>query len=158
MPWNQSTIIGYFGDVCFMLVIAELFMFVHGVVSLLFISICLHHRAFCAVYRQFIGAGAPDNMENDGHKFICRLIRFHVLVKKLRMNETIVAFFVNFKIIYMTFSFSRLQNRLFSHTATVYAPFIAMQLICNVIIMAIIMFQVDLVIKIWCFVSFFSLS
>lgn len=86
MPWDQSTIYGYFGEVCALISVGEVIVLVNGVVLLLFISICFHHRAFCEIFRQLIGEWTRNSTERHDREFICRLIRFHVLVQKLRKN------------------------------------------------------------------------
>lgn len=80
-------ITGYIGNVCLMILMGELFIFMHGVVSLLFVSMCLHHRAFCGIFRQLIGEWTRDRTESHDRQFICRLIRFHISVKRLRTTQ-----------------------------------------------------------------------
>lgn len=84
LPWDQSTVLGYCVDICFILAIGEVYLLVHGALLLLFISTCLYHRAFRAVFQQAI-----ENRKSGDEEFLCDLIRFHISVEKLSFEYPI---------------------------------------------------------------------
>lgn len=91
MPWNQSTIFGYFAEIAFFLMITGVFTLINGAFLLLFMSMCIHHRAFYEIIQHSIDEWNSTNADKNyginenylvNQRFICDLIYFHVLVKK----------------------------------------------------------------------------
>lgn len=97
MPWNQSTIVGFFCDVCYVLTMGAVVCFANGLLILLFISICHHHRAFRDVFRQLMDKRTRNSTKND-YIFMYQLIRFQNSVKGLRKPHL------------MTMKFTKLMN------------------------------------------------
>lgn len=88
VPWNQSTISGYFCTMLFTTAIVVAFMVVHGLLLVLFISICIQHRAFYQIVQELIAQWNCHPKEyHSAHEFICRVIRFHISVKRLRHRQ-----------------------------------------------------------------------
>lgn len=82
LPWDQSTLYGYSAQIAFSIIINEAYMIANGAPLLLFISICLHHRAF---YQMFLHSvcklNCADEKQNDLEVLI-QLIRFHMTIKE----------------------------------------------------------------------------
>lgn len=138
LPWDQRTLIGYVGEIIFVVFTSSNYMICNAPIILLFISICLHHQAFYKIFQHSLNKlDLPDKNINN-RKFICDLVRFHTSVteyvnlKKKHLN--------NEKFIMMSFFFSW-----FSYTANVYSLFIVILLICNTINLSCALFQLDAV-------------
>lgn len=80
MPWDTRTLVGYAGEITFHLITGALYLHFNGVVMLLFIAICLHHRAFYAMFCHSLQKF--DHEKNNPNQFLCQLIEFHILVKQ----------------------------------------------------------------------------
>lgn len=82
LPWNQTTLVGYFGELGFQLPVGFGFFFYSGVFLLLFISICQHHVAFYKMFKHSMNQMKRPADENSrcAAKNLCDLIRFHILV------------------------------------------------------------------------------
>lgn len=81
LPWNTNTLIGYAGEIVFHLITGALYLHLNGVIMLLFIALCLHHRAFYQMFCQKLQKF--DEKHNSNPKqFLCELIEFHILVKE----------------------------------------------------------------------------
>lgn len=81
-PWDQQSLLGYFGDVCFIELFSHMYLFVNGAFLLLFISLCVHHREFYEIVRYLaLQLDHADTQRND-KKLLCQLIRFHASAKE----------------------------------------------------------------------------
>lgn len=84
LPWDRETPLGYFGEIWFGTVSGQPYFLLNGVILLLFISMCLHHRAFFAIFQHNLRDLDKANRKRDikaTKYFICELIRFHSMVK-----------------------------------------------------------------------------
>lgn len=82
MPWNKQTFTGYIGEFFYSMIDSEAYFFANGAFLLMFISVCLHHRAFISMFRHSIRElGADSNGSND-KKLVCKLIQLDVMFKK----------------------------------------------------------------------------
>lgn len=81
LPWNQQTLIGYFGEICFDILTGEAFL-TSGSFILFFISLCLHHQAFFDVFENLANRLGQPNIKQNDKLILCKVIRFHILVKK----------------------------------------------------------------------------
>lgn len=88
LPWNQSTILGYFMEQMFDIVMCLVYFPVNGILLLPFISICIHYRTFYQIIRNLVDHWNDstknhqfNNIEID-RKFICDLIQFDISFKK----------------------------------------------------------------------------
>lgn len=77
LPWDQSSYVGYFGEIFFTILFAYGYLILHGVSLILFISMCLHHRAFSEIFKRLIDAARQCD-ENSLHD----LIGFHLTAKE----------------------------------------------------------------------------
>lgn len=82
LPWNQQTIVGYIFEIFADIFFAEGYLFSNGILLLMFISICLHHKAFHDMLR--ISARKLDGHDKDkkNKAICCNLVCFHVQVKR----------------------------------------------------------------------------
>lgn len=87
LPWDQSTYLGYFGEMCFFSTIGAAFLFANALILSLFLLFCIHFRAFLEIFKDMIANSNHRKDENrrnddDGRKSIVDLIRFHLLIKE----------------------------------------------------------------------------
>lgn len=86
LPWDSSTLIGFIGEICFVLISYHFYNIINGSAILLFISICLHHRAFYKMIQHSIGKlDCSVNHQNHQNRdqLFCELIHFHISAQKL---------------------------------------------------------------------------
>lgn len=83
LPWDIRTPIGYIGEVIFHIITGQMFLFCTGVVLLLFIAMCLHHKAFYQMYCHSLHKFECVVKKQNHAKNLCELIRFHASVKGL---------------------------------------------------------------------------
>lgn len=77
LPWDQTTPWGYFGETLYHLFVGEMYLLTNGAFLLLFISLCLHHRAFYQMFDNFVRKmDYPDENRNDT-RHVWKLIKFH---------------------------------------------------------------------------------
>lgn len=83
VPWNEHTLVGYIAELSYHVASGVMYLLSETVFMLLFISLCLHHRAF---YKMFCHSLNEINEHlNDtkiGEQHLVRLIRFYVTVKE----------------------------------------------------------------------------
>lgn len=82
LPYNQTTPLGYFGDVVASIAIGQGYLITSGSIMILFISICLHHRTFFNMFQHFTRKLDQSNRNQSDHECLCHLIRFHLMVKE----------------------------------------------------------------------------
>lgn len=81
MPFDQNTVIGFFGELLYDIISAETY-FITSSVILLVVSMCQHHQAFLKMFRHSLRKlGDGDQNQND-EELLCKLIEFHISVKK----------------------------------------------------------------------------
>lgn len=77
LPWDQKTIIGYIGMMCYHLFTADMVLLLNGAFFILFISLCLHQEAFYEIFHRKL-----QHIEKN-QKLIFEVINFDNSVKKL---------------------------------------------------------------------------
>lgn len=78
MPWNQSTPLGYVGELITVSSSATSYYIVVGILLISLISICWHHVAFFEIFeRELHEFDRTDNSPN--HLF--ELIQFHTAIR-----------------------------------------------------------------------------
>lgn len=85
LPWSQVTIFGYFSELILITIMCAVYSIINGVILLLFISICIHHRAFYQIIRHLVikwNELNGNHCDNNDQKSICELIRLHILFKE----------------------------------------------------------------------------
>lgn len=76
LPFNQSTYWGYFGETTFNTITCGAFFIVNGTVMVLFISICLYHKAFYEVFEHSLKNLDSRSKVRRSESIICGIIRF----------------------------------------------------------------------------------
>lgn len=73
--------IGYFGELFYVIAIIQAYMFTNGGILLLFVSISLIHQAFSKMFLYSLNElnGIDNNRSRREH--ICKLIRFRSRIK-----------------------------------------------------------------------------
>lgn len=66
----------------FNLVVPQTYLFVNGIVLALFISVCVHHRAFFDIFNHLVSKWDFHNADRCDENFLCNLIRYHVTIKQ----------------------------------------------------------------------------
>lgn len=82
LPWNQTTYLGYSGEISFSTITTVAYFLVVGSVFLLFISMCMYYRSFCEMFEKSISTWDQLGENRFDYDFICDLIRFHISVKE----------------------------------------------------------------------------
>ncbi|XP_055305850.1 odorant receptor 4-like [Sitodiplosis mosellana] len=117
-PWNQHTVMGYCVEICADIICGFCYFFYNGIVLLMFISICWHHRAFCQIIGHLVRKlDQRDTSQND-KVLLSKLIRSHIQFKVL-----------------------------FEQSSQIYSSYILVQLICSMGALACSVFQLDMAIK-----------
>ena len=80
LPWNQLTIWGYFGEISYYEISCAGYIFVIGVLLLLFISICIHHHAFYQIFEHSINEA--NRTKQFDKKYFYHLARCHIAEKE----------------------------------------------------------------------------
>lgn len=86
LPWNQTTPLGYLGEIGFFILSMELLWSVGGQVLLLFISLCKNNFVFSDMYGSFIDEFDQTDEMQDKCDLIRKLVDFHNDVKRW-LNE-----------------------------------------------------------------------
>lgn len=131
--------IGYFGEIFYVIAVIQAYMFTNGGILLLFVSISLIHQAFSKMFLHSLNE--LNEMDNNRlrRKFTCKLIRFRSCVKEsvdCNLNEHKELLFQCLN----CFSF-----RWFFDTADIYSLIILIHTICSMLFLTCIIFQLDLV-------------
>lgn len=82
LPWNQKTPIGYIVEVWYDVFLGVVYYTGNGAIMLLFISLCLFHRAFYNMYSHYLLQLNRTDKNRNNKEFLCDLIRFQNLVKR----------------------------------------------------------------------------
>lgn len=115
LPWNQKTPLGYFYEIIYQMTTTQCYYSFNGIFLILYISICLHHRSFYKI-SQYAISRWEQNSKINNKMFIHEMVQFHVTIK---------AWFIQ--------------------SADMYSYVILVQLICSMLMMACLTFQLDLV-------------
>lgn len=88
LPWDQSTLLGYFAESCFEITTGMTYYIINGVMILLYISICIHYQAFYDMIKHSTDKWtlSNDNYKNN-EQFLRNLIRFHISAKEWVQND-----------------------------------------------------------------------
>lgn len=144
LPWNQETLLGYFGETCYFVVVSLSYLIINGTFMLLFISLCLHNGAFYEMFHHFIRKWEESDENRNDVEFLHKLIEFHVSTKKWDQTNWMrrqVIFNAN-NLVYIEFSS---VCRWFFMCTEVYRQYVMIQLLCSAIMLACAFFQLDLV-------------
>lgn len=83
--------IGYFGEVFYVIALIQGYMFTNGGVLLFFVSICLIHRAFSKMFLHSLKELNGMDNNRSCRELICKLIRF-----RSRIKESVICVIMNF--------------------------------------------------------------
>lgn len=87
LPWNQHTNIGYFWEICYDLVTAEVYVFSGAMFIILFVSLCYHHRAFFKIFQHSLHTFDRSDEARNDEILLFQLIRFHVTIKEWELPK-----------------------------------------------------------------------
>lgn len=116
LPWNQSTPLGFFFEICYSVYAVEIYLFVTGTYLVLYISFCFHNQAFFKMFQHSLSTFDDTDKVRELKLFLRQLIIFHNSVKLW-----------------------------FKETTNIFSPFIMGTLICNMIILSCVIFELDMV-------------
>lgn len=75
--------IGYFGEIFYVIAIIQAYMFINGGILLLFVSICLIHQAFSRMFLHSLNQlNDIDGINCTHRELLCKLIRFRSRIKE----------------------------------------------------------------------------
>lgn len=139
LPWNQSTCLGYFGETIYSIPVGEAYLIANVSILTLFLVFCIHIEAFSEIFTDMIVKWNQhsDATECNEGKSIVDLIRFYLLVKKWVQPgpQNVFQWPQNF----------HSRFRWFLQTAEIYSPLILIQLGNSMFVIALVLFQLDLV-------------
>lgn len=141
LPWDQSTPIGYSGDVLFCIASGECYLIINGALIILFVSIwCCHEAFFKRFHLSVLRLNHPENKPNT-NKMLRELIHSHITVKEYVHCPLLPHFYVilsfEVRIVSCIFEFSSRLEQLVSRIS----PFVLIQLVCNVVFLACSLFK-----------------
>lgn len=146
LPWNQTTPIGYFGEIWLSTWFAGCYFFMNGVVFLLFISMCLHHQAFYRMLKHSLNAFDYPNEKRNDKRMLCKLIRFYNTVREWvthffqkKFREKTVKKIWHLKIIYSPHLFFSW----FSLSAQIYQLFLFVEIVSSMLLLSISLLSLD---------------
>ncbi|XP_031626227.1 uncharacterized protein LOC116342669 [Contarinia nasturtii] len=115
LPWNQTTPLGYCGEIFVVVLFAVSYFVIHGVSFLIFISMCFHHEAFYEMFQHKMRKlNHPDENGNE-RKLLCKIIQFQISIRNW-----------------------------FLHSSKVYTLVIMIELIQNMLGLAIVIFELEM--------------
>lgn len=82
LPWDQTTPIGYFGEICFSLLNVEAFWVVGGQILLLFVFICRNNFVFTEMFQSYLKEFEQSESTQEKHEIIRKIIAFHTDIKR----------------------------------------------------------------------------
>ena len=82
LPWDQTTLLGYFGEIIFCILVCEAYLLYNGAVLLTFVSICLHHKAFSGMFQHKLRNLEGPTKNRSEKDFFHNIIDLHNTVKR----------------------------------------------------------------------------
>lgn len=82
VPWDQTTVLGYFGEVIFLNCTIGPIFTLNATVLILFISMCLYHQAFYKMFNHVLNELNSCKKVRFAEQTICDLINFRMLIQK----------------------------------------------------------------------------
>lgn len=130
----------------------------------------MHHRAFYKIFQRFAQKLDHLNKDQTDAEHLCRLIRFHILVKEWDKFEQLALYtrFVELDRVVCDWKMQSIQKIIWNYfrwffswfldTIDIYSTFIAVHLAGDIVLMASVVFQFDMVKSDTIHESFFSLK
>lgn len=82
LPWNQTTLMGYSGEICVIISAGFASFAISGALLILFVSVSLHHQAFYKIFKYKLDAVDRCEENQCDEMFLRDLIRFHISAKE----------------------------------------------------------------------------
>lgn len=82
LPWNQETLVGYFGEIFYDTLTTEAGLFVYGSITVIFIFMCLHDQAFYEMIESAVKIFGHTEEGEIPSQSLCKLIRFHISARE----------------------------------------------------------------------------
>lgn len=82
MPWDYHTRLGYAGELLFGIMLSEAYLIGNGSILMLFVCICLHHKAFFSMFKYLVDKLDETLLERNPETQLCEVIKFHISVKR----------------------------------------------------------------------------
>lgn len=102
LPWDQSTLYGYACEITLYTVDSITYFFGYCLLLITFISLCKHHMAFFEFFQHKVKQLETIDKYYH-HKLLCRIVYFHVTVKKWVFLKLISNSLLNFDLIIIFF-------------------------------------------------------
>ncbi|XP_031632738.1 odorant receptor 67a-like [Contarinia nasturtii] len=115
LPWNQTTPLGYCGQLSVTLLYFISYFTLNGAFFLIFISMCFHHEAFYEMFQHKLRKLNHPDENGNKKKLLCKIIQFQISIRNW-----------------------------FLYSSEVYAFVIMIELIHNMLGMAIMVFDVEM--------------
>lgn len=141
LPWDQSTMTGYFGEIFYVIAIIQAYMFMNGSILLLFVSICLVHQAFSKMFLNTLNQLNDIELQLCVESYFVSSFNFGVAPK--RKFSYCIELTIKFGRVFLSNIF-----RWFFDSPDVYSLMILVHSICSILFLTCIIFQFDLVSKI----------
>lgn len=81
MPWDYHTPLGYSGEVIYGVLLSEAYLIGNGSILMLFVCMCLHHKAFYRIFRDYTRKLDHICGELQAKNHFHETIQFYVSVK-----------------------------------------------------------------------------
>lgn len=157
LPWDQSTPLGYSLEICFCIYKADSYFLTYGSLLVLFTSICMHHQTFYEIFNHEAQKLHHSGTDRSVAEHLSKMIRFHISVKEWVIQFisfiilTMLVIEVRNEIEFCVWFSLKISCRPFSwflYSAETYSGFILVVLTASMLLLACVVFQLDLV-TIW---------
>ncbi|XP_031638771.1 odorant receptor 82a-like [Contarinia nasturtii] len=81
LPWNQTTPVGYYGELCVAVAFIGTYMIMNGIIVLIFISICLQHQALYQMFQHLVRKLNRPNEKHNNKDVLRQIIEFQVTTR-----------------------------------------------------------------------------
>lgn len=82
MSWDYHTPSGYAGGILFGIMQSEAYLLGNGSILMLFVCICLHHKAFFRMFEHTVKQLDETFQERDPTIQLCEIIKLHISIKR----------------------------------------------------------------------------
>lgn len=83
LPWDQSTPIGYFAEICYDIFVSQSYLIFNGAFLILFVSLCYHFRTFDEMNEHLIEKISDSaQMIKANRKILCTAVDFQCTIRR----------------------------------------------------------------------------
>lgn len=82
LPWDQSTPIGYFAEICYDIFVSQSYLILNGAFLILFISLCFHFDTFNEMFQHLMQKFNDSKQMKDNWKVLCIAIDFQCSIRR----------------------------------------------------------------------------